>query len=146
MTKLLGFSLILTAALVCSEIYVSDEDRCAMQMLSELLGFALARGVIAHSDLYGTEPAVIDALLKDGETAARWNTYRAYRSIRRADTPPPQGEWRRIYAKKRYIDPMAIGFGRVRTNDPVLRKAIDAFLKQPQDYWVCAVPDRGPLE
>ena len=127
-----------SAALVCSEIYVSDEDRCAMQMLSELLRFALSRGVLQRSDLYRDEPTVISLLLSDPETAARWKTYCAYRTVLTAAQPQKQGEWRRIRAKKRYIDPLISGHGRVSAYDPAKREAIRAFLAKPQDHWVCA--------
>ena len=127
-----------SAALVCSEIYVSDEDRCAMQMLSELLRFALSRGVLQRSDLYRDEPTVISLLLSDPETAARWKTYCAYRTVLTAAQPQKQGEWRRIRAKKRYIDPLISGHGRVSAYDPAKREAIRAFLAAPQDHWISA--------
>ena len=129
------------ASLACSEIYVSDADRYAMQMLSELLRFAIARGVLTPSDLYRDEPFVIRALLSDEETAAEWNAFRAYRSIRRADTPETEGAWRRIFAKKRYIDPLTLGKGRVSAFDPAMREAIDTFLSSRQDGWILAGPD-----
>ena len=45
-------------ALACSKIYVCDEDRYAMQRLSELLRAALEAGVIEEGDLASTETAV----------------------------------------------------------------------------------------
>ena len=132
------------ASLACSEIYVSDADRYAMQMLSELLRFAIARGVLDRSDLYGVESSVIGSLLADAETAARWNAFRAYRSIRRADAPQAEGEWRRIFAKKRCIDPLTVAKGRVGAFDPDMREAIAAFLNSRQDGWICAGTDQNP--
>ena len=126
------------AALNCSEIYVSEEDRYAMQMLSELLKFALSRGVLTRSDLCRDEPTVIRLLGSDAETAARWRTYRAMRAVQTAEQPNASGEWRRIYAKKRYIDPLILGFGRVSAYDPALNDAIRTFLERRQDLWICA--------
>ena len=126
------------AALACSEIYVSDEDRYAMQMLSELLRFALSRGVLQYSDLFLDEPTVIPRLLSDPQTAARWKSYCAYRTVKTAAQPQDAGEWRRISAKKRCIDPLISGHGRVSAYDPAQGEAIRAFLAKPQDQWVCA--------
>ena len=55
----LGFA---RTALRCARVYVSDEDRYAMQRLSEVLAEALRHGVIRESDLAGTEPEVIARL------------------------------------------------------------------------------------
>lgn len=129
------------AALVCSEIYVSDEDRYAMQMLSELLRFALTRGVLKEPDLYRDEPTVIGALCSDAKTAARWQAYCAYRAVRTAEQPGAQGDWRQIFAKKRCIDPLIAGRGRVSACVPELGDAIRSFLQRRQDRWICAAAD-----
>ena len=129
------------AALACSEIYVSPEDRYAMQMLSELLRFALKSGVLRKSDLLGDEPAVIRLLRNDPQTAARWDAYCAYRTVLTAEQPQAQGEWRRIYAKKRCIDPLILGHGRVSACVPAFGDAIRTFRNRPQDEWICAAAD-----
>ncbi len=126
------------ASLVCSKIYVSDEDRYAMQMLSEVLRLALNRGVLSEADLYATEPVVIEKLLSDAETAAAWKRFCAFRKMRRADAPDGKDEWRRIAAKKRYIDPLIAEVGRVSTCCPRVRGEIDAFLSDPQTQWIAA--------
>ena len=124
------------ASLMCSKIYVSDEDRYAMQMLSELLRDALARGVLSEADLYTTEPQVIEKLLGDARTAAAWQRYRAYHSMRRAKEPTGEGQWRRITAKKRYIDPLIANIGRVSAYSEAFRTAVEAFLSDPQTDWL----------
>ena len=126
------------ASLACSKIYVSDEDRYAMQMLSELLRDALTRGVLSEADLHSTEPQVIGKLLKNERTAAAWARFRAYRSMRRAETPTGEGAWRRIAAKKRYIDPLIDGVGRVSAYSEAFRTAVSAFLADRQDGWISA--------
>lgn len=125
------------AALCCSEIYVADADRYAMQMLSELLRDAAADGVITELDLYETEPQIIARLLSDDKTAAAWRGFRAYRRMLRADQPGDAGEWRQIYAKKRYIDPLVRDKGRVSELSPRFAEKLREFLNRPQDYWVC---------
>ena len=124
------------ASLACSKIYVSDEDRYAMQMLSELLRDAIALGVLSEADLYTTEPQVIAKLSGDGRTAAAWQRFRAYRSMRRALAPTGEGQWRRIAAKKRYIDPLIAGVGRVSAYSEAFRTAVEAFRSDPQTDWL----------
>ena len=125
------------AALACSHIYVSDEDRYAMQLLSELLRTALLHGVLTEADLHTTEPQVIAKLLADPETAALWLRYRSLHAMR-TDAPNSGGPWRVVPAKKRYIDPLIEGRGRVSAYDPALKAAIDAFLTMPQNIPIAA--------
>jgi HD superfamily phosphohydrolase len=125
------------ASLACSKIYVSDEDRYAMQMLSELLKDAIGLGVLTEADLYTTESEVIAKLLQNERTAAAWDRYRAYHVMRRAAAPEGEGQWRRIAAKKRYIDPLIRGVGRVSGYSDAFRTAKDAFLSDPQTDWIC---------
>ena len=125
-------------ALRCSEVYVSDEDRYSMQMLAELLQDAAVRGVITESDLYTTEPRVISKLLSDDALAARWASYRACREILRSEQPCGEGNWRKISAKKRYIDPVVLHQGRMDAISPVFSEKLRAFLCQSQDVWLLA--------
>lgn len=124
-------------AMRCAEVYVSDEDRCAMQMLAELLGGAIRKGVLTERDLSRTEPEVLALLQADAEYARKWETFRAYREILTADRPGTDGDWRVIPAKKRRIDPLIVGRGRVSACEPAFREELLTFLQSPQDYWVC---------
>lgn len=125
------------AALACSRIYVSDADRYAMQMLAELLRRALDDGVIVEGDLYATESAVIEKLLADARTSEMWRKLTSWTETARADAPGPDGQWRRIFAKKRCIDPMVRGRGRASALSPAFAAALQAFRETSQDYWVC---------
>ena len=125
-------------ALRCSEVYVSDEDRYSMQMLAELLQDATVRGVITESDLYTTEPRVISKLLSDDALAARWASYRACCKILRSEQPCGEGNWRKISAKKRYIDPLVLHQGRVSAISPVFAAKLCTFLRQNQASWLLA--------
>ncbi len=127
------------ASLVCSKIYVSDEDRYAMQMLSEVLKGALETGVLTEADLMTTEPEVIGKLLSDGAARAAWLRFRSFSAMLCADAPRSDGAWRRIPAKKRYIDPLISGRGRASAVFPDLKDAIDAFLREPQTRFLAAV-------
>ena len=128
------------AALECSRIYVSDADRYAMQMLSELLRFAMEEGVLTESDLYSTEPAVIARLQGNQSTAARWQEFRALRQILRAGAPGNDGPWRKIAAKKRCIDPLVLGRGRVSALSPGFSEKLRSFLAEDQEAWLCGKP------
>ena len=125
------------AALRCSEIYVSPEDRYAMQRLSELLAMAIRRGVLAQEDLYGVEPAVIKKLEADPETARAWSDYRALHEMI-TDESAPEADRRVIRAKKRSIDPWVKGQGRLSGIDKHFAAALNAFREEPQDGWLCA--------
>lgn len=125
-------------ALRCSEVYVSDEDRYSMQMLAELLRDAVSRGVITENDLYTTEPQIISRLLSDKAMAVGWSNFCAYREILRREQPGTEENWRKISAKKRYIDPLVLHRGRMSAVSPVFSEKLSAFLCQSQDIWLLA--------
>ena len=122
-------------ALECSKVYVSDEDRYTMQMLSELLKEQIARGVIREAGLWLTEPEVIRLLSADPEAAAAWKRYCGYGSV---VTGKPGPGARIINAKKRHINPFVLGEGRVSSFDDGFRTSLRAFLDKPFDYWITA--------
>lgn len=123
------------AALECSKVYVSDEDRYAMQALAELVGSAVKDGVLSEVDLYKTEPEVIEKLCADEAYAQRWSAFCGMSKTAVSDTDSG-GAWRRIFAKKRCIDPLVAGLGRVSALDGSFGKALADFRAQTQDYWV----------
>ena len=123
-------------ALECGKVYVCDEDRYAMQRLAEVLADALQAGVIAADDLGTTEPQIIKKLTADKMLAQSWCAFRALHATEIADDAQPDGAWRKIYAKKRYIDPFVSGQGRVSALDADFAAALDAFRTHRQDYWV----------
>ncbi len=123
------------AALACSRVYVSDADRYAMQILSELLALALQANVLSPADLDGTEPELI-AKLEASPLAADWRRFRELHRVRRAETPPDERPWRQIPAKKRRIDPLVEGLGRVSAIDADFAAALAAFLAEPQTEWL----------
>ena len=101
------------AALVNARVYVSDEDRFSMEYLARLLRRGLEAGVLEQADLYTTEPQVIARLEAAPETAALWSAFRAFSRSLRAAERPQGGDWFRVSAKKRYIDPYTEGRGPV---------------------------------
>ena len=125
------------AALACSKVYVSDEDRYSMQALCELIGGALKAGVLSPADLGGAEPELI-AKLEASPLSADWQTFRGLHRTERAETAPDNRPWRQIPAKKRRIDPLVAGMGRVSMLDIEFAADLNAFLADPQAEWILA--------
>lgn len=131
----LGFARL---ALRCSKIYVSDEDRYAMQALAQLLKDALDAGILTREDLYTRETPVTQKLLSSC-LATRWQQFCGYRQLLRAAQPEGGEGWYQIFAKKRYIDPYIRGQGRVSEVVPAFAKEMTAFLNRPQTGWIKGV-------
>ena len=128
------------AALSVSRVYVADEDRFAMQALADLLREAVRRKVLTEDDLYQTEPLVIQKLEADPASAARWRRFRRFCRVERRTDQPEGGVWFRIPAKLRYIDPLAMGRGRVSQWDAGVRQAQESFLATDFSRWI-GVPE-----
>ena len=125
-------------ALACARVYVSDEDRCAMQTLCELLRDAIEAGILSPADLDGTEPPLIETIAAS-PLSERWSAFCAMAHTARApasDAPPDGRPWRIIPAKKRRIDPLVAGSGRVSSLDAAFAASLAAFLNEPQTEWV----------
>lgn len=120
-------------AMQCSKVYVCDSDRYAMQMLSELIGHAIRDRILTEDDLYRTEPEVIQLLTSNAHYRKEWLDFRSYHTILTDPSPDDTGR-RIIYAKKRYIDPLVIGEGRVSELFPDYGISVREFLSQPQNY------------
>lgn len=125
-------------ALKMSRIYVAEEDRYAMQRLSEVLRHAMERGVLPAEALYGTEPEVIAALTGDAAARAEWERFCGLHEMLHDRKDAPDGAWRVIPAKKRCIDPLVSGCGRLSEIDPAFAGELEAFLQEPQDEPLCA--------
>jgi len=118
------------AALQTSKIYVADEDRYAMQMLSELLNKHISRGVLSMGDLYKTENEVIRLLLQDGEAREDWNRFRALHYVERGSERTGS---RIVRSKKRHINPYVYGKGRMVNLSSKFAQALEQFLAHPLD-------------
>ena len=113
------------AALQMSRVYVSDEDRYAMQMLAELLKRHINRGILTMDDLYKTENEVITILENDAVAHAEWQDFR---SLHRVDKEAGHPNSRVVPAKKRYINPMVRGKGRLADLSPAFAADMADFL------------------
>ena len=123
-------------ALRCSRIYVSDEDRYAMQRLAELIRLAMKKGVLREEDLWTTEEAVIRKIIAEGELRKAWEAFASLSRTERARQPDSRPGWRRIPAKKRWIDPLVQGAGRLSLLDGDFREEAEAFVHSPLTDWV----------
>ena len=126
------------AALQTSRVYVADEDRFAMEALALLLRDAIERQVLTERDLWKTEPEVIEKLKSDPLSGERWLRYRAYSRILRREERPEMGDWLQVEAKKRWIDPLAVGCGRVSAWNDAVRRQMDEFCAQDFGCWLRA--------
>lgn len=123
-------------ALRCARLYVSPEDRYAMQRLAELVRKALAGGTLTEEALYRTEPEVIRLLSSSPLTAEDWRAFMALRAVRLTDTPEGCRMPRRIPAKKRCIDPLVRGLGRASRVFPDFGADLAAFRAESQQTWI----------
>ena len=100
-----------------------------MQRLAELLRHAVEKGVLSLDDLYGTEDDVI----------AKITAYRSLHQMLLPSEAASDAAWRVIPAKKRCIDPLVAGKGRLSEIDADFAAELSAFLLQPLDEPVCAI-------
>lgn len=122
-------------ALRCGQVYVCDADRYAMERLSRLLKKAMGENILTRQDLYTGETPVIRKL-EASALKADWLAFRRLQRVFRVDT---QGEFAyRVPAKKRYIDPMVRGEGRVTELFPEFKAQVEEFLSCSQDHFLCA--------
>ena len=132
-------------ALRNSQVYVADEDRFSMQSLADLLGLALERGTVTRRDLWTTEPAVIGKLERDPVCGPLWRRFRSYSRILRSPERPEAGEWVRVNAKKRYIDPLASGRGRASQWDAGFCRELEGFQRLDFSSWLGAEPEKSGI-
>ena len=123
-------------ALACGAVYISDEDRYAMQRLADILREALQAGVLTQADLYGREPQIIARLQGARQTRKAWEEYCSCRRVVRAKARPAEGDWLKVKAKKRWINPLIAGMGRVTEVSEETKQKIQAFLALDLDVWL----------
>ncbi|MBE6963228.1 MAG: hypothetical protein E7443_01335 [Ruminococcaceae bacterium] len=125
-------------ALRTAKVYVADEDRFAMEVLAGLLRQALERGVLTRGDLMTTETKVIEKLRGDTACAAAWERFCGFSRMVRSAERPQEGQWLRVDAKRRWIDPLAQGKGRVSRWDNVFCEELRAFREMDFSCWLSA--------
>ena len=124
-------------ALKCSYLYECDEDRYAMQILSEIIDFAIRTGIIRENDLYTSESDVIMKLKGNAETFEMWKRYRCLSTLI-SDESVPLSKRRVVNAKKRYIIPFVREKGRLTDLDREFKNMINEFLSVRHNNWLYA--------
>ena len=114
-----------------SRLYVSDMDRYAMEILARILRDKISEGVISYDDLYLDEDIVIDKI-RDSE---QWQRFTNMNKVERSDIRKGE-QWLKIEAKKRYIDPLVMGQGRISRLSESARKDLNSFINQSFDYYL----------
>ena len=128
------------ASLKTSRVYVADEDRFSMELLSRLLRLALERGTLTAEALQSTEPEVIARLEADPACAPLWTAFRACSQVRSMPDRSAQGQWLQVPAKLRCIDPLCRGLGRVSAWHPGFARELKQFRALPLDGWLGPFP------
>ena len=122
-----------------SLFYVSNEDRYLMQHLADIIRKAIDSGVLSENDLYTTESDVITKLTANDELSSAWRGYRDITSVTASENKLPDRLCRKVFAKKRYIDPL-VKTGdtakRISEVDGNVKAEIDAFLALNFDCWL----------
>lgn len=131
------------AALTCSAIYSSPEDRYAMTVLSEIIRTAMVLGVINKEDLYTDEKNVIRLLCGNTYCRQEWERYRNMKKIILSESPFGTGKWWNIEVKKRYIDPFVADKGRLSSLSGSFSARLGRFLAESHNVWICAEENGG---
>lgn len=121
-------------SLFCSKIYVSDPDRYSMQYLAELLKTAIEYKIIQYHDLYQDEPYIIHKL-ETSILQTQWNHFKQLTTMY-TNTTQSSEDYRKIFAKKRYINPYIQNKGRLTSIDTNYAYQLQQFLDYSFDYWI----------
>ncbi len=111
------------------QIYVTKEDRFAMEYLAQLIKRAIQRHILKEDDLYTTEENVIRLLSQDKTSRQDFLAFRNLSKVRLEDKPSNEHSYQ-IYAKKRYIDPLVKDKGRISHLDDEVKREMQAFLSE----------------
>ena len=130
-----------------ADMYTRDEDRFAMEALSRLLRSCLKDGTLVPSDLYGVESALIEKLL----SSPRKKDWLAYRGLSLVTREPLDQEGMSllfsssIKTKKRFIDPLVKGKGRLSSLSKEFASDLSAFLALSFDSPLWGYSKAGPF-
>lgn len=133
------------AALICSTIYSSPEDRYAMMVLSEIIRAAMTLGVISRKDLYTDEKNVIRLLCGNTYCGQEWERYRNMRKIILSESPFGTGRWWNVEVKKRYIDPYIAETDRLTRLSGRFSIELGRFIAESNNVWICA-EEKGEVQ
>lgn len=114
----------------CSNIYICDEDRFAMQALADLVALAIKNEVISREDLYLDEKTIIGKFEGNDELFKIWNGYQSYSRVHRHSHKQPDCYSVKVPAKRRYINPMVESIGRIMDVDASIHNQIGQIMEK----------------
>lgn len=120
-----------------SRIYIQDADRYSMEVLGRILKKAMELNVLTGNDLYSGEEEVIEKLMGNEETRKMWEWFCSISEMETSDEAKDDS-WIMVPAKKRYINPLVRGRGRIMDISPEVRTVISEFLNISFDYYLKA--------
>lgn len=120
-------------ALSCGRVYSSDENRYGMEILAEIIRTALRLKIIAMQDLFLPEEKIMHILM-ESEVKNDLQHFMHLGSVIQKEAY--EEGYLRVYAKKRYIDPIIMNKNRVSFCSKTFYNALDAFLKESQDIYL----------
>ena len=118
-----------------SIIYSQDEDRYAMEALARILKKAISLNVLEEKDLYQTEPYVISKMIQNETLKKEWEWFTHLYEVETSKEEKSEGDWYKMDAKKRYINPLVNG-KRVHDFSEEVKEKMDEFVGLSYDYWV----------
>lgn len=113
--------------LQCTHVYTADDDRYGMEMLARLIDDMLKEHVICEDDLYTEEDTFIEKYLSEGKYGERWHHFTSLAGTRESENGIV------IHAKKRWINPLVEGKGRVLSLHAELNRQAEEFIHETQD-------------
>lgn len=122
-------------SLRCSQVYVADEDRYAMEILARLIRQAMKDGILKEKNLYTREQDVIDRLMRDPLYRCKWLNFTRLSQIRKSPIREDEG-YLKIDVKKRYINPYVLSQGRISELDGQVQREIEDFLQTDFNYFI----------
>lgn len=123
-------------------LFISPENRYAMQYLADLLRNAMEKQILSEADLFSTEPEVIRKLKSNKDTAKLWEIYQSISQVTEAAEKEEGKICVKVPAKKRYINPLVkteAGFFRITDLKEEVKDEMQAVLEKNLDLWLCPV-------
>ena len=122
-------------AIQTSRVYICEECRYTMEFLSRLLKTAIQKQVLTEDDLWTTESQVIGKLKEDPETNLLFTRLCGLSDLTITDKPLNSSSIQ-TPSKRRFIDPLVPGYGRVSEFDAKYASQIYELQHINFDVWM----------
>ena len=122
-------------AIQTSRVYICEECRYTMEFLSRLIKTAIQKQVLTEDDLWTTESQVIGKLKEDPETNLLFTQLCGLSDLTITDKPLNSSSIQ-TPSKRRFIDPLVPGYGRVSEFDAKYASQIYELQHINFDVWM----------